>query len=148
VTEDLTSVAGERVVVLITDGEETCDGDPAAAIETLKAIGMDVRVNIVGFAIDDTNLKESFRYWASLGGGEYHDARSAKDLDASLTRALRTPFDVFNQSGQLVTSGLVGDVPIVLPAGTYTIRTRVKPRSESTAVVVGGKDTTVTLTEK
>ena len=31
--DDLKSVTGEKLIVLVTDGEETCGGDPAAAIE-------------------------------------------------------------------------------------------------------------------
>lgn len=46
VVQDLATVSGERIVVLITDGEETCDGDPAAVIEALQTSGIDARVNI------------------------------------------------------------------------------------------------------
>lgn len=84
VSQDLADATGKRVVVLITDGEETCGGDPAAVIETLTESGVDVRVSIVGFAIDDEDLKSQFRYWASLGGGNYHDASNADDLAHSV----------------------------------------------------------------
>lgn len=117
VAQDLESVLGQRVVVLITDGEETCDGD----------------------------LKETFRYWASLGDGSYHDATSAEDLDSSMTRALRMPFDVVNASGEIVVSGLVGDSPVVLPAGSYTVRSHADPPSEVAALVVGGEEAVVAL---
>ena len=53
VADDLKAVRGERLVILLTDGEETCGGDAAAAIEKLKKSGVGLRVNIVGFAIDD-----------------------------------------------------------------------------------------------
>ena len=61
VASDLGDADGRRLVILLTDGEETCDGDPAAAIEALGEQGVDVRVNIVGFAIDDEALKDEFR---------------------------------------------------------------------------------------
>jgi hypothetical protein len=122
VSEDLASVTGERIVVLITDGEETCGGDPGAVIQALRQSGTEVRVNIVGFAIDDADLAASFRYWADLGGGGYHDAKSADALAASLRSALRTPFEVVDAQGRIVSLGIVGGAAISLPAGIYTVR--------------------------
>ena len=43
--------AGAGSVILITDGEESCHGDPKAAATTLEASGIDVRLNIVGFTL-------------------------------------------------------------------------------------------------
>ncbi|NJN52741.1 MAG: VWA domain-containing protein, partial [Gammaproteobacteria bacterium] len=77
VKEDLAGNTGPALVVLVTDGEETCDGDPQAAIEDLRAAGLDVRVNIVGFAIDEIGLKETFQSWAQAGNGAYFDAQNA-----------------------------------------------------------------------
>ncbi|CAN0495407.1 unnamed protein product, partial [Discosporangium mesarthrocarpum] len=68
---DMSAVTGERIIVLITDGEETCEGDPADVIAEMRASGHEVRVNIVGYAIDDAGLQATFALWADLGGGEY-----------------------------------------------------------------------------
>lgn len=141
VAEDLATVTGERIVVLVTDGEETCGGDPAEAIEALEAAGMDVRVNIVGFAIDDAALQASFRYWAELGGGSYHDAASADALAASMSSALRTPFEVLDTQDRVVAAGLVGGPAISLPAGIYKVRAAA---FESSVTVESGKEARVT----
>ncbi|MCU7846140.1 MAG: VWA domain-containing protein [Candidatus Thiodiazotropha sp. (ex Monitilora ramsayi)] len=145
VAKDLATVAGERVVVLITDGEETCDGDPAAVIEALQASGIDVRVNIVGFAIDDENLKSRFRYWADLGGGDYHDATSAEDLKRSMNHALQAPYDVLDSTGMIVASGTVGDNGVELPPGDYQVQTRTTPPMQANATVVSDKRAGVVL---
>jgi hypothetical protein len=145
VAKDLKTVTGERVVVLVTDGEETCDGDPAAVIKALKASGVDVRINIVGFAINDEALKARFRYWADIGGGDYHDASSAEDLKRSMYSALQAPYDVLDASGQVVASGVIGDAGVELPPGTYSVQTRVKPIRKATANVVSEKRTGVVL---
>lgn len=145
VSEDLAAVSGERVVILITDGEETCDGDPAAAIEALRASGIDVRINIVGFAIDEDALKSRFRYWADLGGGNYHDASSADDLRHSMNRALQGPYDVLDTSGRVVASGTVGDEGVDLPPGDYSVQTRTTPPLRGSTTVVSGKKTEVVL---
>ena len=39
--DDLKGVTGEKLIVLVTDGEETCGGDPAAAIANLRKAGID-----------------------------------------------------------------------------------------------------------
>lgn len=145
VASDLASVSGQRIVVLITDGEETCDGNPAEAIEKLRAGGIDVRVNIVGFAIDDADLKQEFHLWAKLGGGAYFDTDGADQLGQSLTEALRIPFDVFTAGGAVVASGLVNGDPVELLAGEYRISTRESPPQEIARAVVTA-DETATLT--
>jgi hypothetical protein len=92
VPEDLAGATGQRVVILLTHGEETCGGDPEAVITALRERGDDVRLNIVVFAVDDESLKAQFERWAVLGGGEYFDASSADELAASLALALRVPY--------------------------------------------------------
>ena len=47
---DLKSVGG-GTVILITDGEESCKGDFAAAAKTLKDSGSNLTLNIVGFTL-------------------------------------------------------------------------------------------------
>ena len=69
VGSDLAGVEGPTVVVLVTDGQETCKGDPAAEVRALLAQGLDVQLNIVGFAIDDAGLQADLAAWAALGHG-------------------------------------------------------------------------------
>ncbi|MEN1727533.1 MAG: discoidin domain-containing protein, partial [Pseudomonadota bacterium] len=118
---DLAQAQGPRLVVLLTDGEETCDGDPAAAIEELQAQGIDVRINIVGFAIDDEQTRAEFSDWAALSGGSYLDAADAERLNEALERALRQPFEVLDMNGTRVALGQVDDEPLELPAGRYRL---------------------------
>jgi len=125
--DDLADAGGSKWVVLLTDGEETCDGDPAAEIEKLRAAGIDARVNIVGFAIDEDALKNRFRDWARLGGGSYFDAGAADSLDRALSDAMRLPFTVLDASGEPRASGQVGGDPLELPAGRYDIRVETSP---------------------
>jgi len=69
-------------VVLVTDGLETCDGDPVAAARRLKESGVKVTVDVVGFDISKSADAEGLRDIAEASGGEYTDARTADDLDA------------------------------------------------------------------
>ncbi len=122
VADDLKSVTGEKLIVLVTDGEETCGGDPAASIERLRKAGIGTRVSIVGFALDDEKLATTFRRWSDAGGGVFFDAKDAAGLDKSLTEALRPGFEVVNAQGQVIASGLVGGDAVQVPAGNHTVR--------------------------
>jgi hypothetical protein len=145
VAEDLASVTGQGFVILVTDGEETCDGDPAAVIEALKAKGIDVQVNIVGFAIDDESLKSRFRYWADLGGGDYQDAASAEDLKRSMSLALQAPYEVLDAKGRVIASGTIGDEGVELAPGKYRVQTLTTPPMQGEATVVSDKQVALVL---
>jgi hypothetical protein len=139
VADDLKSVQGEKLIVLVTDGEETCGGDPAAAIERLRKGGIGTRVSIVGFALDDEKLATTFRRWSDAGGGAFFDAKDAAGLDKSLTEALRPGFDVLNAQGQVLASGLVGGDAVAVSAGNHTVR--VKGRTANKPVTVKPRET-------
>ena len=118
---DLAAVEGPATVILVTDGEETCDGDPAGAIENLKRAGFDVRVNIVGFAIDDLALKETFETWARAGGGRYVEADSGAELADAMRSSLDQGFEVLD-GDEVVATGIVDGDPLELAPGTYRVR--------------------------
>lgn len=142
VADDLAGVEGPALVILVTDGEETCGGDPAAAIQALRQAGFEVRVNIVGFAIDEFALREQFARWAELGGGAYFDAQSAKALAAALRQSLQVPFTVFDPAGRRVASGIVDGEALELPAGEYRLRSGA---GTVTVQVAAGETVTVEL---
>ena len=145
VADDLKSVSGEKLVVLITDGEETCGGDPAAEIEKLRKGGIGTRVSIVGFALDDQKLAATFRRWTDLGGGAFFDAKDAAGLDKSLSAAMRPGFEVVNAQGQVIASGIVGGDAVAAAAGSYTVRIKGRANSAKPVSVKPKETATVTL---
>ena len=121
VAKDLKGAKPPMLVVLVTDGEETCGGNPKAAIQALRAGGMDVRVNIVGFAVDEVVLKETFREWARLGNGGYFDAQNGEQLKSALVATLRPSYQLLAGT-KVVASGTVNGDPVEVPAGKYQVR--------------------------
>ena len=121
VAADLEGASGTRIVVLVTDGEETCGGDPAVALREIATQGIDARVNIVGFAVEDDALKAQFREWAHLGNGQYFDAAGAADLGQAIAAAVQPPFRVLDADGNEVARGLVDGDPVEVPTGTYRV---------------------------
>jgi hypothetical protein len=139
---------GPLLVVLVTDGEETCDGDPAAVIRELVAAGTDVRVNIVGFAIDELMLQETFAEWARIGNGRYFNADDGEALTASLRESVEVSYSVLDADGRVVASGTVNGLPVAVDAGTYRVVLPSDPERAAEAVVVKPEEVTrVTLGE-
>lgn len=131
VANDLHGAEGTRIVVLVTDGEETCGGDPVAALRDIAAQGIDARVNIVGFAVENEALKAQFREWAHLGNGQYFDAAGAADLGQAIAAAVQPPYRVHDAAGNEIARGLVDGAPVEVPSGTY----RVEVQAAQTVII-------------
>ncbi len=121
VPSDLAEVEGKKIIILLTDGQETCGGDPAAEIQGLVDAGFDVQVNIVGFAIADDELRGEFEGWAAIGGGEYYDAGDTDELKAALNTVFSLGYEVTDADGAVVASGAVNGDAVSVPPGTYTV---------------------------
>ncbi|MEM7015135.1 MAG: hypothetical protein AAF585_27065 [Verrucomicrobiota bacterium] len=128
--------------VLLTDGEETCGGDPALEIDRLRVGGADVRVNIVGYAIDDLGLQDTFRAWAALGGGEYYDAPDADQLSAAMKAALEIPFEV-RRDGAVVLESVTGHKTVSLMPGEYEVVAKWDGKEVKKTVTVQSEKTAV-----
>jgi hypothetical protein len=140
VAADLNGAKGERIVILVTDGEETCGGNPARAIEKLRKGGVEVRINIVGFAVDDRKTAAMFRHWSSAGGGSYFDARDAASLNEAFSLAVRPAFEVLDASKKVVAEGTSGGDPVSVLPGQYSVRLK-GGAGRSQSVKVRPKDT-------
>ena len=115
--------AGGGSIVLITDGEESCGGDFAAAEAALKHSGLAFRLNIVGFTLKGAGVRESLNDLARSTGGAYYGAADGPALSRALTAATitRFPFRVEDANGKVVAEGEAGDSGVDLPAGDYTV---------------------------
>jgi Ca-activated chloride channel homolog len=80
---DLNDQKGEsvkNVIYVVSDGVETCDGDPVAAAKKLSESDIQAEVNIIGFDVDNegqVKLKEV----AEAGGGQYKSVYSESELN-------------------------------------------------------------------
>lgn len=71
------------VVYLISDGEETCDGDPVASAKALIEAGVSTHVNTIGFGVDAVTAAQ-LEAIAEAGGGTYYPAKDARALQEQL----------------------------------------------------------------
>ncbi|MGI9049955.1 MAG: vWA domain-containing protein [Rubrobacteraceae bacterium] len=75
-------------VYLVSDGVETCGGDPVSAARSLAANDIQAEVNIIGFDVNPQATRQ-LQQAAKSGGGEYYDAGNA----AGLNEIFRKKFD-------------------------------------------------------
>ena len=81
---DFPADAKERVIVLVSDGKETCQGDPVVAAKALAAQG--ITVHTVGFIVDSA-ARGQLQAIARMAGGSYFDAPVGPELPDTLKSA-------------------------------------------------------------
>lgn len=90
----------DNKVILITDGLETCGGDPvAAALRLHNDAAIKVTVDVVGFGIQKPAEVAQLQQIAEAGGGIYFDAKTKEDVREYFLRA-------FDESRQKLDYGL------------------------------------------
>ena len=142
---DLQATSGGATVILVTDGIESCDGDPVSEAAAFVAGGPDRKVHVVGFAIDDPAATEALRQIAANGNGLFFDAANSGELAAALRQAVVLTFQLITPSGIEVGAGTVGQEPIQLKPGTYRVKLSANPPVEQEFVVENGADTEILL---
>jgi von Willebrand factor type A domain len=75
---------GARVVVLVSDGKETCEGDPCAAAKALADADARLVIHTIGFNVD-TAARFQLQCIAKVARGTYSDASGAADLGTRLS---------------------------------------------------------------
>ena len=81
VEEDIPADAAAAVVYVVTDGKETCGGDPVAAASQLASVGIEPIINVVGFEVGDAE-QAALLAIAEAGNGQYVKASSVRELNA------------------------------------------------------------------
>lgn len=77
---------GPRSIVLVSDGEENCGGDPCKVARDLRKQGTEFYVDVVGLQVDRAS-RDQLTCIASAGGGTYYDVQDIARLDSTLERA-------------------------------------------------------------
>jgi hypothetical protein len=144
---DLKAVGG-GTVILITDGEESCKGDTVKAAADLKASGLDIRLNIVGFALKDPRVQKDLAGFSQATGGLFYAADSGAALsDAVMVAAVeKFPYTVYDSSGKAVLTGEAGIGADQLPAGDYKVVVKAGTKELVAPRVGVGLGQSVTLT--
>jgi hypothetical protein len=123
-TVDDLKAAGGGSVILITDGEESCKGNPQSAARQIKASGVKVTLNIVGFTLTGQQVERELGSFAASTGGQYYGAQDGQQLSRAIRLAAlqHLPYDVLDKTGKVLASGESSELSRELPAGDYRVR--------------------------
>ncbi len=80
VESDLAKQTGNKKIILICDGSDTCGGNPCEFVLKLRRTGLDIQVDVVGISITDVHARGQLQCIADNSEGKFHDTGSTKDL--------------------------------------------------------------------
>ena len=106
---------GSRTVVLVSDGESTCDPDPCQVAAELRERGIDLRIDVVGLSVSGA-ARDQLACIAERGGGTYYDADDAADVVATIDYVAGRAARPFAVEGEPVEGGTEQD-PTPLEVG-------------------------------
>jgi hypothetical protein len=146
-------------IVLITDGIEECKGDPCAAAKAIKDAGVDLKVDIVGFTLNDAQGK-TMQCVTKATGGNYYSATDVKGLTAAMSAVKKEiaaapppppqpAKEGEHDYGKPIHGGDAFDSAVALPAGALYHLDRELPGGKQdffSVPVKGGQRLTVILT--
>jgi Mg-chelatase subunit ChlD len=118
---DFDTLQNDRALVLVTDGIESCGGNPVQAARELREQG--IMVHLIGFGLGNAADEDaaSLHAVANASGGRYVTAGSAKELKNALAQTVATSFSVFKGSTEVANGSLGSDEPMFLPEGNYRV---------------------------
>ena len=82
---DFFGLTGKNIIILVSDGEETCNGDPLATADYISSLGIGLKVYVIGF---DVSSKKQLEGIAQRTGGRYYNAQNAIELGQALKQAV------------------------------------------------------------
>ncbi|AFY76010.1 uncharacterized protein containing a von Willebrand factor type A (vWA) domain [Pleurocapsa sp. PCC 7327] len=123
----------QNVVYLVSDGIETCDGDPVAAAKKLHASNAKVIVNVIGFDVNN-EAQRQLKAVAEAGGGKFFSARNAADLQDVFRNRLQETIEFSRyQTTNRIDQGRVSTI-MSIAIGKFSTCVSINLGRESTAI--------------
>ncbi len=72
-------------IILISDGEETCDADPCELVRAWQNKNVNLKVHVVGLGLEE-KARQAMKCISEAAGTEYYDAGSAAELADGLKK--------------------------------------------------------------
>lgn len=89
----------KNVVYVVSDGVETCNGNPVEAAKKLHESNIEAKVNIIGFDVDDEGQKQ-LKEVAEAGAGEYATVKDGAEFEEVILKKWKPSiFQVIAQQG-------------------------------------------------
>jgi len=145
---DFGTLQDNRAVVLVTDGIESCGGDPVQAARELREQG--IVVHVIGFGLGNAADQDaaSLRAVTNASGGRYVTAGSAEELKEALMQTVATSFSVFKGGTEVANGSLGSDKTLFLPEGNYRVVVDSSPPQNVQISLAPRDSVTLTLTKE
>lgn len=87
--EDFSRCQGKKTIILISDGQDTCGGDPCAYMKQLARYGITIKCDVVGLELKRNHkAQDELNCLAQASGGKYYDANNIDDLIQSVAHSV------------------------------------------------------------
>ncbi|MEH7180334.1 vWA domain-containing protein [Neobacillus vireti] len=130
-------------IYIVSDGAETCDGDPIQASKDLVAKNSNNTVNIIGFDVDG-KTENQLKAVAEAGNGEYFKADSSEELKNTIqyewlpsTLDLAWAFTMAPDAWEMLDEYKIGEH---YPKQLWTIGRRESHRLRDAITIMGEKN--------
>lgn len=102
-------------IVLVSDGLETCEGDPCAFIREAKKAGVNITLHVIGFDVGKLSVAQ-LECIAQAGNGLYTDADSSDELAGALAEAVSAEVAQFDSrlSVKAIADGKLTDAVVIV----------------------------------
>ena len=122
VTNKLQLKDAETTIVLVSDGIETCGGNPCDVVKQLKSTGIKFVTHVIGFDVSQ-EAAEQLKCTAEAGGGQYFSASDSNQLLDALKKVSAEVQEKVKQvdpakiAKRRATTGL-GKLKVTMPIGS------------------------------
>ena len=120
--ETLKTAEDETTILLVSDGKETCEGDPCKITRELKKAGIKFVMHVVGFDVSEEE-RVQLQCIADAGGGKYYTARDLAQFKmavGNVTKPVKKEKKPASGEGKV---WFEEKEPVVfVPAGTFKVR--------------------------
>lgn len=94
VLQDFVGIAGQKRIILLTDGGENCDESPCQFALKLISERDDIKIDVIAFAINDEEADRQLKCTALATYGKFFKANDAGSLMNSLEQSLNITKEV------------------------------------------------------
>ncbi len=86
--EKLKALEDETTIILVSDGKETCEGDPCTLVKELRQSGVKFVMHVIGFDVTDEE-RSQLECIAEAGGGMYYTAKNAGEFRLAAKKVVK-----------------------------------------------------------
>lgn len=109
---------GQRSIVLVSDGEATCDPDPCVVASEIASAGIELRIDVVGLNVTE-DARAQLRCIAAAADGTYVDAEDADEIADGIRGATERALNPFALDGTPIEGGAEFEESTDVTAGVW-----------------------------